>query len=88
MALDIYSMPAMSDEPERVFSIAGNTLSPRRRCLKGDTMQEILCLRSWQDSGLINLDRRLFNKAVATAEASSINDDLTLDESDDEIVES
>jgi hypothetical protein len=85
MALDIYSMPAMSDEPERVFSIAGNTLSPRRRCLKGDTMQEILCLRSWQDSGLINLDRRLFNKAVAAAEASSINDDLALDESDDEI---
>jgi hypothetical protein len=34
---------------------------------------------------LINLDRRLFNKAVAAAEASSINDDLALDESDDEI---
>jgi hypothetical protein len=34
---------------------------------------------------LINLDRRLFNKAVAAAEASSINDDLALDEGDDEI---
>jgi hypothetical protein len=34
---------------------------------------------------LINLDRRLFNKAVAAAEASLINDDLALDESDDEI---
>jgi hypothetical protein len=34
---------------------------------------------------LINLDRRLFNKAVAAADASSINDDLALDESEDEI---
>ena len=39
MALDIYSTPAMSDEPERVFSIAGNTLAPRRRCLTGQAMQ-------------------------------------------------
>jgi hypothetical protein len=75
----------MNDEPERVFSIAGNTLNPRRRCLKGNTIQEILCLQSWQDSVLINLNHRLFNRAVAAAEASSINDDLALDKSDDKI---
>jgi hypothetical protein len=46
MALDIYSTLAMSDEPERVFSIAGNVLSPRRRSLKSEAMQWILCLRS------------------------------------------
>jgi hypothetical protein len=46
IALDIYSTLAMRDKPERVFSIAGNTLNPRRRCLKGETIQEILCLRS------------------------------------------
>lgn len=36
MGLDIYATPAMSDEPERVFSIAGNALNPRRRCLTSD----------------------------------------------------
>jgi hypothetical protein len=74
----------MSDKPEPIFSIAGNTPNPMTRCLKDDTVQEILVLRSWQDSGLINLDRRLFNKAVAAAEAFSINDDHALNESDDE----
>jgi hypothetical protein len=43
LALDMFSTPAMSDEPERVFSMAGNTLSPRRRRLNGDTVQEVLC---------------------------------------------
>jgi hypothetical protein len=52
MALDIYCTPPMSDELERVFSIAGNTLNPRRRVMTEDTVQELLCLRSWQRSGL------------------------------------
>jgi hypothetical protein len=38
MALDIYSTPAVSDEPERVFSIAGHVLSPSRRTLTSDAM--------------------------------------------------
>jgi hypothetical protein len=46
MALDIYCTPPMSDEPERVFSIASNTLNPRRRVITEDTVQELLCLRS------------------------------------------
>lgn len=83
MALDIYSTPAMSDDPERVFSIAGNTLNPRRRCLKGETVQQVLCLRSWQNSGLIHLDRRLFNKAVAAAQAASIEADLAINHGGD-----
>lgn len=64
MALDIYSTPAMSDEPERQFSIAGNILNPRRRTLKHDTVQALLCLRSWQQSGIIQLDQRLCRQAV------------------------
>lgn len=90
MALDVYSTPAMSDEPKNVFSIAGNTLNPRRRCLKGDAVEQVLCLRSWQNSGLINLNRRLCNKAVAAAEAASIDDDLIINPSnphDDQIDE-
>jgi hypothetical protein len=46
MALDVFTLPAMSDEPERVFSIAGNLLAPRRRRLKGDGVEQMLCLRS------------------------------------------
>jgi hypothetical protein len=64
MAFDIYSTPAMSDEPERVFSIAGNTMSPRRRCLTSDAMQQLMCLRSWQRSEVITLDKRLIRQAV------------------------
>lgn len=47
MALDIYTMPACSDEPERVFDIAGNTLNPRHRTMTPDKVQELLCVRSW-----------------------------------------
>jgi hypothetical protein len=36
----------MSDEPERVFSIASNTLNPRRRMMTEDIVQELLYLRS------------------------------------------
>lgn len=81
MALDIYSTPATSDEPERVFSQGGNLLQPRRRRLKGDAVQEILCLRSWQDNGVITLDRTLFEDAVATAEQK-----LQLDEDEDAVL--
>lgn len=75
VALDIYSTPAMSDEPERVFSIAGNTLNPRRRCLTGQAMQWLLCLRSWQNSNVIQLDQRLFGQAVITADSLPIDSD-------------
>ena len=46
IALDVYATPAISDEPERVFSIASNLLSPRRRKLIGEGVEQMLCLRS------------------------------------------
>jgi hypothetical protein len=49
----------MSGKPERVFSIAGNTLNPRRMCLTGAAVQHLLCLKSRQKSGVISLDARL-----------------------------
>jgi hypothetical protein len=45
MALDIYTTLACSNEPERVFSIAGNIINPRRRVMTADKVQELLCLR-------------------------------------------
>ena len=70
MALDIYSMPVMSDEPEWIFSTAGDTLSPRRRRLNSDTTGHLMCLKSWQKQGLIQLDRSLFERAVLAVSSS------------------
>jgi hypothetical protein len=76
MALDVYSTPACSDEPERIFSQGGALLIPRRRQLTGDHVQEILCLRSWQRSGIVTLDGALFEQAVRRADGISISDQL------------
>ena len=77
MALDIYSTPVCSDEPKRVFSIAGNLLTPRRRQLGGEVVQQLLCLRSWQGSGLIKLDQPTLTQAVATSDGCAIDEDLS-----------
>lgn len=75
MALDVYSTPACSDEPERIFSQAGNVLQSRRRQLTGDHVEEILCLRSWQASGIVTLDGALFEQAVRVTDSTPISDD-------------
>ena len=47
MALDMLSIPAMSAEPERVFSRSKITISDRR-CRLGIKLIEVLeCLKSW-----------------------------------------
>ena len=81
MALDVYSTPAMSDEPERVFSIAGNVLSVRRRRLTSDIVHWLLCLRSWQNSEIITLDQRLLRRAVIEVDRRPHNSD----DDDDEV---
>jgi hypothetical protein len=80
MALDIYTTPACSDEPERVFSIAGNIINPRRRVMTADKVQELLCLRSWQKSGLIDFNNAMFTEAVQAAQDAPIADELMQDE--------
>jgi hypothetical protein len=67
----------MSDEPERVFSIAGNLLSPRRRQLSGKAVEQMLCLRNWQRSGIITLDQGLFEEATENPYVDTSEDDLT-----------
>jgi hypothetical protein len=83
----------MSDEPERVFSEGGNLLVPRRRQLLGDHVQEILCLKSWQGSSLVTLDRALFDQVIRVADGAPINDEIAIvalnnsdDDEDDEVV--
>ena len=47
MALDILSIPAMSAEPERLFSGAKITITDRRNKLGIESIQAIECLKSW-----------------------------------------
>jgi len=52
MAIDILSIPAMSDEPERVFSGARRTISWSRAKLGSTAIEQTQCLKSWMRSGL------------------------------------
>ncbi|RPA74997.1 hypothetical protein BJ508DRAFT_186916, partial [Ascobolus immersus RN42] len=47
MALDILSIPPMSDEPERLFSSSAHTLGKRRAVLKPSTLEHIESMKSW-----------------------------------------
>ena len=51
MAIDILSIPAMSDEPERVFSGARRTISWERARLGAEMVEKVECLKYWIKSG-------------------------------------
>ena len=53
MAIDILSVPAMSDDPEWVFSCARRTISWDRARLSADTMEKLQCLSNWVKNDLI-----------------------------------
>jgi len=48
MAIDILSIPAMSDEPERVFSGARRTISWDRAQMGAETIEMVECLKHWK----------------------------------------
>jgi hAT family C-terminal dimerisation region len=52
MAVDILSIPAMSDEPERIFSGAHCTISWERAQLSAENIERTECLKHWQKSGI------------------------------------
>ncbi|OBS16237.1 hypothetical protein FPOA_13041 [Fusarium poae] len=54
MAIDILSVPAMSDDPERVFSCARRTISWDRARLSTDTIEKLQCLSNWVKNDLIH----------------------------------
>ncbi len=54
MAIDILSIPAMSAEPERVFSGARRTVSWERGQLEPKTLEMVECLKHWKRSGILN----------------------------------
>jgi hypothetical protein len=53
MAIDILNVPAMSDNPERVFSCARCTISWDRARLAPETIKRTQCLSSWVKNNLI-----------------------------------
>jgi hypothetical protein len=59
MALDILSIPAMSDKPERVFLGARRTISWERGQMEPETLEFVECLKHWKQNGILN---ELFNK--------------------------
>ena len=54
MAIDILSIPPMSDEPERVFSGARRTVSWDRGQMVPETIEMRECLKHWKKSGILD----------------------------------
>ena len=59
MAIDILSIPAMSDEPERVFSGARCMVSWDRGQMEAETLEKVECLKHWKQSGILNEELEL-----------------------------
>ena len=57
MAIDLFSIPAMSSEPERIFSLAGQMVTAQRGRLKADLIGAAQCVASWEKSGVIQISK-------------------------------
>ena len=57
MALDLFSIPAMSSEPERIFSLTGQMVTAQRSRLKADIIGAAQCISSWERSGAIQISK-------------------------------
>jgi hAT family C-terminal dimerisation region len=53
MAIEVLSVPAMSDDPERVFSCTRRTISWDRARLSAETIEKLECLSNWVKNDLI-----------------------------------
>jgi hypothetical protein len=53
MARDLFTIPAMSDEPGRIFSGAGLMTTPHRGRLSARATGEAQCVDSWLKTGII-----------------------------------
>jgi hAT family C-terminal dimerisation region len=54
-ALEVLSIPAISDEPERVFSRERRTVSWERMSLGEDNIERIACIKSWYRSSILKV---------------------------------
>ena len=58
MAIDLFSVPAMSSEPERIFSLAGQMVTPPRKRLQADIVGAARCISWWEKSGPVKYPNR------------------------------
>jgi hypothetical protein len=57
MAVDLFSIPAMSSEPERIFSLTGQMVTAQRGRLQADLIGAAQCISSWEKSGVIQISK-------------------------------
>jgi hypothetical protein len=58
MAIDLFSISAMSSELERIFSLAGQMVTPQRGRLKADLIGAAQCILSWEKVGHPDIQMR------------------------------
>ena len=60
MALDLLTIPPMSADPERIFSLTGLLLTANRTRLRPDIIGASMAVGSWDKEGIIDIvDGRL-----------------------------
>lgn len=63
LALTIFTIPGMSDEPERCFSSTGVMIQPRRGTISPKHAAAAQCLKSWSNQGLATFS--IFDRMAA-----------------------
>jgi hypothetical protein len=53
MAIDLFTIPAMSDEPERTFSSCFLMITSHRGSLESDVVELTQCTKNWLKNGVI-----------------------------------
>ena len=79
MALDILSIPPMSDKPERTFLCGRRTISWSRAKLKAGSINMVELLSNWVSQGFISPDQGMEELLAALCNA-----DINSDSSDEE----
>ena len=55
MALDLLTIPPMSTDPERIFSLTGLLLTANRARLRPDIIGALMAVGSWNKEGIIDM---------------------------------
>ena len=79
MAIDILSIPLMSDEPERVFSGTGRTISWDRARLGDSSVESTQCIKHWKKNGHILKIFEGKDKNTGSESNSEVDEGLTID---------
>lgn len=56
LALDVFTIPAMSDDPERTFSSCSLMINPHKGKLGSDSIAYAQCLKNWLDNEIVSTD--------------------------------